>query len=811
MRYKRWLAALIYLALIPLFSVTATARIQSSPAPIRLRIATFTPANGDTPAIPRDLSQIVTDDDAPGYYLVQLIGPIEQEWQDRLRRLGVDILDYIPDYAFKVRMNATTASQVRALAIVTWVGPFHPAYTLSPDITEAAQLLLVRIERGGNSSMIRQVAEAMGIIVLQSNPEHLLLSATGAQARALARQSSDIAWIEPFQLYQRHNEYGSGIIGAPIAHSHGYDGSTQIVAVADTGLGGGTPATAHRDLPSSAIVAMQNFPGEADTCFETIYDDGAVDVDSGHGTHVAGSVLSRGGPSGEGRGVAPAARLIFQATENYVETSLLCKVLLNLSDGYYLTGLNNLSDLFQQAYNNGARIHANSWGANVDGVYTISSATTDLFVWNHRDLTITFSAGNAGADRDGDGIIDSDSIGAPATAKNVISVGASQNDRQGNYQCDRTLAYPDDQLGVTCDALDGMNPVTGNANQMAPFSSRGPTNDGRIKPDVVAPGTWILSTYSDLYQRGYDANPNPRNNAFQYDGWGLPLNAYYKYLGGTSMANPIAAGAAAVVRDFYQKRYSHAASAALVKASLINSAVDLLDENNDGLPDNAFPIPNIHEGWGRIDLANATDGSALWHDVTPGLTTGSNTVYTVTTTGGTPLKITLVWTDYPSTETAAINLVNNLDLTVTAPNGEIYRGNVFSGGWSVSGGSADTLNNVENVYIQSAMAGVWTIYVSGANVPQGPQPFALVIDGASITPSTPTASPTATATASPTATATASPTATATASPTATATPSPTATATPNPTATATASPIPTVAPAPSPQQIYIPLVTINS
>ena len=90
--------------------------------------------------------------------------------------------------------------------------------------------------------------------------------------------------------------------------------------------------------------------------------------------------------------------------------------------------------------------------------------------------------------------------------------------------------------------------------------------------------------------------------------------------------------------------------------------------------------------------------------------------------------MTLAWTDYPAATSAATSLVNDLDLTVTAPDGTIYRGNVFAGGWSVTGGVADRLNNVENVYVFSAAAGTWTIDVSGYNVPNGPQPFALVID-----------------------------------------------------------------------------------
>ena len=64
---------------------------------------------------------------------------------------------------------------------------------------------------------------------------------------------------------------------------------------------------------------------------------------------------------------------------------------------------------------------------------------------------------------------------------------------------------------------------------------------------------------------------------------------------------------------------------------------------------------------------------------------------------------------------------------VTGPGGAFYRGNVFAGGWSVAGGGADSTNNVENVYVESPAAGLWTVTVRGFNVPQGPQPYAVVV------------------------------------------------------------------------------------
>jgi len=737
----------------------AQAVSQPGPAPLYLKSGAFVPQRGY--AAPAAIGR-------NNYFIVQFSGPVEQAWREALTASGLEVLEYIPDFAFKVRGPAVAAKSVSQLSFVTSVLPFRPEFKFRAGLVTDSQprLYRVRLERGSDLPMSLTALQATGVEMLGQEGDILWVAASGALLNSIA-QIADVASIDEFTLNQitaassgaARNDVGAGsIIGAATANTRGYDGSTQIVAVADTGLGGGTSATAHRDIPSSRIVSIFNWVGTAGGCFSTITNDGAIDVDSGHGTHTTGSVLSGGAPNGIGRGSAPAARLVFQATENWVKVSNICKSLYGYTDGYYLTGLpSDLNTLYQQAYDAGARVHSNSWGSAQAGKYTLESVQTDTFMWNHKDMLITFSAGNEGTDANSDGVIDNDSMGAPATAKNVLTVGASENQRPDNFPCDTSLTY------TQCAAQGGVNsiftwgaawpsdypanPIFGdssanNSGQMAAFSSRGPTDDGRIKPDVVAPGSWILSTYSNLYQQGYDASPNPQNNAWQYDGYGFPYDAYYKYLSGTSMSNPITAGGAAVIKDYYQKVYGINASAALVKATLINTAVDMLDENNDGVNDNDYPIPNSHEGWGRINLDAATNGSVQYVE-NAGLTTNGTVSYTVTPTGG-PLKVTVVWSDYPSTETATVNLVNDLDLTVSGA--ATFLGNVFSGGWSVSGGTADRRNNVENVYVQNP-SGSYTITVKGYNVPSGPQPFALVVTGGSFgSAPTPTTGPTSTPT-----------------------------------------------------------------
>jgi hypothetical protein len=733
-------------------------------APIRLKAATFTPTRGEQPPIPPGLAIAGYAAGERGYYLVQFSGPVLDAWKANVAATGAELIDYVPDFAFKARMSPAQAAQVARLDAVVWVGLFHPAYKLDPALpgaTGGVRVYRVRIERGANAAAAASAVAGAGVQVIGRDGNQMEIAATPAQLGAVA-QVLDVAEIEPFVLRKKNNEYEGGVImGSGAANTRGFDGSTQTVAVADTGLGNGSVSNGFFDIPSSRVTAIFNWPGASGGCFSSVTNDGAIDVDSGHGTHTTTSVLGAGGPGGEGRGTAPAAHLVFQALENWATVSNFCHTFYGYTNGYYLVGIpTDLHQLFQQAYDNGARVHSNSWGSDAAGAYTTDSLNTDDFIWNHRDMTITFSAGNAGIDANSDGGIDTGSIGAPATAKNVISVGASENDRQGHYECDAGLTY------TGCAAQGGFNtvftyggawpsdypanpikddPSAGNANQMAAFSSRGPASDGRIKPDVVAPGTWVLSGYSDKFQQQYDPSANPQDSLYQYDGWGFPLNQYYKYMGGTSMSNPLVAGGAAVVRDFYQKTYAVNASAALVKATIVNAAVDLLDENNDGVNDNAFPIPNAHEGWGRVDLNAATSGTRQFVDGAVSLTTGGTATYTYTVgADGSPFKATIAWTDPASTTTASRNLVNDLDLVVTAPNGAQYLGNVFAGGWSQTGGAADRVNNLENVYVAAAAAGTWTVTVRGFNVPSGPQPFALVVDamfGAPPPPPPPPADP----------------------------------------------------------------------
>ena len=427
------------------------------------------------------------------------------------------------------------------------------------------------------------------------------------------------------------------------------DGSGQIVAVADSGLD-----EDHGDFGTRVIANN-----------DVINDGSTADKWSGHGTHVSCTVLGDGFRGGYA-GVAPEAQLYFQAMEN------------DNTGNFQSPSLNSL---INSAYSAGARTHTNSWGNSGGfGQYSSESRDADDRASNYdryysggEGLTILFAAGNDGPDPD--------TVTPPATAKNVVTVGMHQNRYQG---------APD---------------------YIMQGSSRGPLDDGRIKPDVLAPGGYVWSCRA---QEAADT------------GGASGSSTWYLEYTGTSMATPNAAGAAAMIREYLEEiALRESPQGALVKALLILGAEDV----------GARDIPNNDEGWGRVNLRNSLappDGQGVWVDDRSLLSaTGNSKSYTFDIDdGGDQFKAVLAWSDEAASTWSSTQLVNNLNLEVTDPNGLTYLGNDFANGRSTTGGSADSLNNVEVVLIDSAIVGTWTVEIIDANHggSRG-QPFSLAVMG----------------------------------------------------------------------------------
>jgi hypothetical protein len=344
------------------------------------------------------------------------------------------------------------------------------------------------------------------------------------------------------------------------------------------------------------------------------------------------------------------------------------------------------------AYGQGARISSNSWGFQTStggpvADYDANSQAYDSLVRDAQpgtaglqQLSIIFAAGN-----DGSG---ANTVSSPATAKNIISVGASENVRQTGT----------DGCGIANTGADS-------ANDIISFSSRGPVNslggDGRIKPDIVAPGTHVEAGVPQ-------SNYNGSSVCNQFFPAGQTL---YGWSSGTSHSTPAVAGGAALVYQDFLNKSLPAPSPAMVKAALMNSAAYMTGVGaNDTLPSN-------NQGMGRMDLGRAFDGEArIRVDQTQVLGATGQTFQVTGSVANTgkPFRVTLAWTDAPGPTTGA-PWVNNLDLEVTI-NGTTFKGNVFSGANSASGGTADGKNNVESVFLPAGTSGSFTITVRGTNI-----------------------------------------------------------------------------------------------
>ncbi len=714
--------------------------VQEGAQMIRLRAVEFDTSEAE-PATPATLSLSAAEraERRREHWIVQFVGPAKAEWGEEIRSLGGKMGDYIPENAFLVEMSQQIADDVRDLPFVSWVGLYEPAYKVSPllmgrrDRASAGELgtlsispesfeptplgnVNVHVHDPSDLGKVSEEIERLGGTVVTTAKDRIRASLDLAQADKVAKLA-EVKWIEPYSLPVLDNDVAAPIIGVqPVWDNHGLDGEGQIVAVSDSGLDTGVnDATMHDDFEGRIVNihswAVQN--GHRGALDNTSWDDGAADVDSGHGTHVAGSVLGNGTRSGGSiRGMAPAARLVFQALEQWADW----KPETHRADRHELLGIpDDLNQLFQQAYNDGARIHSNSWNDRRLGQYTGESEDIDEFMWNHKDSVIVFSASNAGQDADRDGVVDNDSLGSQACAKNCITVGASENNRAtGGYNsggvCDTygtcwPLDFPDNPLKD--DALSD------DPEGMVAFSGRGPTDDGRVKPDVVAPGTNILSV---------------RSSRASGTGWGLlPAgNAnrnFYMYMGGTSMSTPLVAGMVALIRQYVQKVHLHASpSGALLKALLIHGATPMTGQYT---PSEVGDVPDNSQGWGRANLENSLFPSypvkiEFRDNPAHALGTGEHRDYTFQVADSTvPFRATLVWTDFPSAPAAGGSPVNRLRLSITDPSGTTVQ-------------SAPANNNVQQVVIDNPATGTYTVRVTGVNVTTQvtrgqKQDFALVV------------------------------------------------------------------------------------
>lgn len=694
-----------------------------------------------------------------GLHLVQLAGPPKPEWFAALKATGIRIISYVPSNGYLVKGDATAIARLTAHATsapqVKFFAPYLPAYKVRGSrggLTEwAVQMVEDAAENpatialaGSRSAKAPRSSHALGYV-------NLIVSGDDALAALLA-QRPDVVSIAPYQPHHLLDERQDIIVAGQLSGTQptgpGYlawlkargfsqkqfDASGFGVDLSDSGIDNGTTTPNHFGLYTSGDVsqpgriAYNRLEGDSTAGFSLAGCDG-------HGTINAHIIAGFGDRAGApfaddagysyGLGVAPFVR---------VGSSVIFDPFVFTSPVY--------EDLQSRAYRAGMRISSNSWGSE-DGNYDSDAQRYDALVRDaapdasaapeagNQPMTIVFAAGNSG---NGPSV----NVRSPGNAKNVITVGASENVR---------LFGAPDQCTTPDSAADS-------ALDVAFFSSAGPTFDGRAKPDLVAPGTHVTGGVAQALGQRATTPANPLGEALSCFG-GFEVcggtdsifypdgQQWYTASSGTSHSTPAVAGAAALLRQWFINHGLTPPSPAMTKAYLVNAARYMTGP--------ADSLPSRLQGMGLLDLGAAFDDTQrlLRDQVAADLFTasGQTRVFSGTADPARPLRVTLAWTDAPG-PTFASAWVNDLDLTVNI-GGTTYRGNVFNGAFSVTGGLPDRVNNLESVFLPAGLSGPFTVTITAANIAgdgvpgnasELDQDFALVISNAcaDVAPASPT-------------------------------------------------------------------------
>jgi hypothetical protein len=605
-----------------------------------------------------------------GRFIVQLDGPMTPERRRRMEAAGVGIGPYLPTNAWIVSLDRARAEALRELEFIRWYSEYQNEWKIDPDLAPAARNF---------ATPERQALAARG------RERYTIVIFPGADVAAVQNAVWDIR-------------------GMAVTGWEAMDGPTPWIELLAEG-------------PIAATAALAAIPGvqfieRAPEITERARNDRARWIVQSNQQSV--TPLYANGLRGEGQIVGIMDTKIRQDHCSFNDSNPIGPAHRKLlayntspgaaSHGTHVAGTvagdagsetgntrgiayksrivyhewpsfteSAMNERLMLHHGQGARIHTNSWGDDGTTAYNGLCRGIDLFSWNNEESLVLFAVTNGTL------------LKNPENAKNLLAVGASGSAGSQQNHC---------------------------------TAGAGPTSDSRRKPEIFAPGCGTESANS--------------GSACGTTG-----------MTGTSMACPAVAGVALLARQYYTDGFyplgipapatGFVPSSALIKATLLNSAVDMT-----GIPG----YPSAGEGWGRVLADNALyfagDARKLQvRDVRngEGLSTGQFVEFQIPVLGGVnpaePLRITMAYTEPPATANASFAPVNDLDLEVVSPLGQTFLGNIFntSTGFSQVGGLKDDRNNVEQVHIQNPAAGLWTVRIRAAAVNEALQGYALVMTG----------------------------------------------------------------------------------
>ncbi|KAK5212096.1 hypothetical protein LTS03_005659 [Exophiala xenobiotica] len=698
-------------------------------------------------------SHFAIDASRSNYLLVHCVDRLIDKQYDILRRLKVDVLQYAADNTYLCRFLPAELDEIRRLDFVVFANVYHSdlvinailkskvasvedrsdaekaaadqktsKYTGSrvPDQGSYEAYVVLHPECGRSAADVKdQLIEMLGIESdeIFAGDRRLILN---LRARDLSKIAAldEVQTIEELPAHMWHNEIARGDLGIPVQSSGGVVAGSadgEKIAVADSGVDIKHPAftaainahpsrltwISYRTLHATSAPVLdsdkEQVLDDSDNPVEQDFPDWETVDFSGHGTHIAGSLIgqydsTRFGPI---RGTAPDASIVMQVTEEFNTQSCMPRK----------KNAGGLEPMLQKAYDEGARLHSDSWGAPPspppDGQLTYTqlgynqdAIDFDQFMKDKGNFLILCSAGNSGHLKTK---APGGQVGVHSSCKNVITVGSTQSSRR--YLRSGSNSLISDPGGT----------IYGDPTKAYYTSSRGPTLDGRIKPDVLGPGLGICSTRSGVgpYLSWDGGKPLNHFGNIIIDGVDQDMNLIYS--SGTSMATPLVAGCCAVIRKALRTAVASSPEppAALIKAILVNGAVDVRGFESVGLapdPSLGFGLVNVEKS--LLSVQKTTVGG-FWPRVPTRLGTGATTLHSTSSKvplppapddptvppGNPPAKMMLIFSAtmcYNDAVGTTGALVNVLNLKVTVSDGSFKYGNTQST-------TKDSKNNVQKV------------------------------------------------------------------------------------------------------------------
>ncbi|KAF3318740.1 hypothetical protein TWF173_006756 [Orbilia oligospora] len=610
------------------------------------------------------------------YIIIQTEALLSPPQREALKAADLEIQEYVSNCTYLCRYPGQNLDKIGQIDLIVYVDIYRQEFKIAPSLKEEMKemppddkidifVLCHDLKATNDQNFLELIAGKSGLelcdVKFIDKKTHLTVS---SQYICDIAEMDQVRYIEEEGIAEVSNNRAREILGLNRRYRSGqflpayqYQGAGQVIAIADTGLGRGDRAVPpHPAFSNGRVVAW--------------YSKNGLTADyTGHGTHVCGSAVGNGVTRDQTHimGAAPRAKLVMY--------SLLH------SDRRHLDKPTHFDELFHRPYTeHGARVHSNSWNSRgpkrgyTTGLvnqttkavhYTTNSTEIDDFVWKNHDMVICWSAGNKRAGGTRPAQENEGQIEAEASAKNCITVGA----------------------------CEGEQDIVSDYSNCGPLA-RDDSGGRRQKPDVVAPGTMIMSARSDQI-------PPPESG--EDPDWCQKT--------GTSMATGLVAGCAAILIEAVtaNRLGGQQPSAALIKALFINGAEKLGTER---VP---LPIPNARSGFGRVNVANSikiacqTDGAGFMEG---DLVEDSNKIVTFKRPPKdkcTAIKATLVWSDPPG------NLIKNrLFLKVKCGDRQQF---------------SRLYNNVQQVLLN--MGSVidqeleFTVMVKDNKLDQSPQPFAV--------------------------------------------------------------------------------------